>query len=583
MDRSCHHASIDDLLGAIADDINAAVAQREVATKLAEKILCRVGAFSEEQLAHLDQLVKIGAALSAEKDIGHLFEMIVGEAQRYCNADGGTLYIYNDDGNALNFVIARNDTLGIRMGGTGDRITWPPVPLMDAAGKENHRNVSAYCALVGEAVNIADVYSAEGFDFHGTKEFDARTGYRSQSMLLVPLRDHEDEVVGVLQLLNAKDHLSDAVVPFPVADVERVTSLASQAAIALTKMRLLRELESLLMAFLQVIAHAIDEKSPYTSGHILRVAEITEKLVETINGSVEGRFASVHFDDEEADEIRMAAWMHDIGKITTPEHVIDKSTKLETIYDRIELIRCRVEILKRDAEIRRLRAALVEAGGKVPPEVPEHSVLDDHLAFLETVNVGGEFLSDASAERVKDLAGMKLTVGSREIPLLNDEEVVNLMIRRGTLNREELHLIRNHVEVTLSMLGRLPFPKKLARVPLYAGMHHEALNGRGYPKGLMGDKIPLAARMLAVADIFEALTAADRPYKLGKKMSEAMWILEKMVEEGHLDGDLCNLFVQSGLPVNYARKFLSPEQQNDFVWQGRHYVVVGPSAEEPQA
>jgi len=574
MDRFCNHASFNELLAGIADEIRAVVVQRDVADALADKVLGEVRIFFAEQVSHLDQLVKIGRALSAEKDIGRLFEMIVSEAQRYCNADGGTLYIRNDARDALDFVVVRNDTLGVRMGGGGDRITWPAVPLRGGEGKENHRNVSAHCALVGKAVNIADVYCAEGFDFDGTKEYDAKSGYRSRSMLLVPLRDHEDEVVGVLQLLNAKDRKSGRVGPFPEEDVGRVMSLASQAAIALTKMRLIGELENLLMSFLQVIAHAIDEKSPYTSGHILRVAELTEQLVELVNGADEGRLADVCFCEQEVAEIRMAAWMHDIGKITTPEHVIDKGTKLETIHDRIELVRHRVEILKRDAEIHRLRTALAKAGGAdTLAEVPEHSVLDDQMAFLEKVNIGGEFLPDASIERVKSLADLKLSVGGREIPLLSEEEIMNLIVRRGTLTDEELHLIRNHVQVTMQMLERLPFPKKLARVPLYAGMHHEALNGRGYPEGLMGEDVPLAARMLAVADVFEALTAADRPYKRGKKMSEAVWILERMVEEGHLDGDLCDLFVRSGLVMRYAQEFLEAGQWNDFEWRGQRYSL----------
>ncbi|MDH5298208.1 MAG: GAF domain-containing protein, partial [Desulfobulbaceae bacterium] len=429
------HGPINSLLEKIADDIRVAgetcpsLNRRELVDTLLAKVIARVRGFAEAQWADLNEQVKIGLALSSEKEVDRLFEMIVDEARRCCNADGGTLYIKNSDNGALDFVIAQNDSLKIRMGGSGDRICWPAVPLVDGEGNENHRNVSAHCALVGEAINIADVYEAPGFDFNGTKEFDSRTGYRSRSMLVMPLRDHEEEVVGVLQLLNAKDRLSGEVGPFGAEDVARGMSLASQAAIALTKMRLLRELENLLFAFLQTIAHAIDEKSPYTSGHIVRVAEITEQLIEAVNGTEQGGLADVVFNEQELAEIRMAAWLHDVGKITTPEHIIDKATKLETIHDRIELVRYRVEILKRDAEIHRLRKALAATGGdEALPEVPDQSVLDEHLAFLEKVNVGGEFLSDASIERVKSLAGMMLTVGGREIPLLNDEEIMNLVV-----------------------------------------------------------------------------------------------------------------------------------------------------------
>ena len=537
-------------------------------------VLRDVRVFVEEQEARRDELVRIGLALSAEKEIGHLFEMIVNEARRNCNADGGTLYIRNEKKDALDFVIAQNDTLHIRMGGTGDEISWPSVPLRKRDGAENHRNVSAHCALDGKPVNIGDVYSAKGFDFDGTKQFDASTGYRSRSMLLVPLRNHEDEVVGVLQLLNAKDRQSGEVVPFAVADEERIMSLASQAAIALTKMRLVRDLENLLFSFLQAIAHAIDEKSPYTNGHIIRVAEISEQLAAAVNDDCDGPYGAVRFSTEQLAEIRMAAWMHDVGKITTPEHIIDKGTKLEALSDRIEVIRHRIEILKRDAEIRRLHEALRDAGVDVPDvECAEAEALAADLAFVAALNNGCEFVADEALDRIQVLREVSLMVDNRRIPLLNDDEVENLSVRRGTLTDHEMAVIRNHVNVTNAMLAKLSFPKKFARVPVYAAMHHEKLDGSGYPQGLYEKDIPLPARMLAVADIFEALTAADRPYKTGKKMSEAMLIMAAMVRDNHLDGVLCDLLVESGLAANYAKKFLSESQMDNFQWRGRKYTL----------
>ncbi len=581
------HIAIKELLESIEADIRSSVEHLapDDANRLAENlhgtVLREVRVFAEEQVSRLDDLARIGLALSAEKEVGNLFEMIVDEARRNCNADGGTLYIRNETSDVLDFVIAQNDTLQIRMGGTGDEISWPSVPLTKRDGTENHRNVSAHCVLEDKAVNIKDVYVAEGFDFDGTKQFDASTGYRSKSMLLVPMRNHEDEVVGVLQLLNAKDRRSGEVIPFPVDDEERVMGLASQAAIALTKIRLVRDLENLLFAFLQAIGHAIDEKSPYTNGHIIRVAELSERLAENVNIVNDGPFGAVTFSPEQLTEIRLAAWMHDIGKITTPEHIIDKGTKLESLSDRIEVIRHRIEILKRDAEIRRLRQALRDAGVEEPDgDIAEVDALDDDLAFVASVNNGCEFLADEALARIQDLRKVTLTVDGGEISLLGDDEVENLSVRRGTLTDHEMGVIRNHVTVTNSMLAKLPFPKKFSRVPTYAAMHHEKLDGSGYPQGLHGEDIPLPARMLAVADIFEALTAADRPYKIGKKMSEAMRIMGFMVKDNHLDGVICDLLVESGLAENYAKKFLTAGQLDDFHWKGKTYLLGGESCGE---
>ncbi|MDH3359242.1 MAG: GAF domain-containing protein [Desulfobulbaceae bacterium] len=579
MTRSRDNAAILELLAKIESEISSfgehfsAAEVKSLKEKITEVVAQNVREYAEEQVVRFDEFVRIGLALSAEKDVDHLFEMIVNEARHNCNADGGTLYIRNEKEDVLDFVIALNDTLQVWMGGSGDQISWPSVPLKKSDGTENHRNVSAHCVLVGKPVNIKDVYAAEGFDFDGTKQFDVSTGYRSRSMLLVPLRDHENEVIGVLQLLNAKDRQSDEVIPFRVEDEKMVMSLASQAAIALTKMRLVRDLENLLFSFLQVIGHAIDEKSPYTNGHINRVAELSEHLAVAVNDVADGPYGSEQISPVQLAEIRLAAWMHDVGKITTPEHIIDKGTKLETLSDRIEVIGHRIEILKRDAEIRHLREALRKAGVEDFSDAAsaEIEALDSDFAFIGSVNNGCEFLADQALDRISALQAITLKLGDRQIPLLNVDEVENLSIRRGTLTSHEMGVIRNHVNVTNSMLARLPFPKKFSQVPAYAAMHHEKLDGSGYPQGLHGDNIPLPGRMLAVADIFEALTAADRPYKTGKKMSEAMRIMQSMVTDNHLDGDLCDLMVESGLAVEYALKFLSEGQLDDFEWKGKKY------------
>ncbi len=533
---------------------------------LAPEVVEEIRGFADDQVNRIKELVKIGMALSAEKNLDRLLEMIVTEARRYTNADGGTLYIRSDDHRRLEFTIIQSDSLDVRMGGTGGGIDWKPVSLFTADGVENHANVCAYCALKGETINIADVYDADGFDFRGTKDFDSTTGYRSQSMLLVPMRDHEDEVIGVLQLLNCRSRETGEVTPFPPQVILDAGSLASQAAIAVTNMRLIRELEILLNSFLRAIAAAIDEKSPYTSGHVERVAELTGELSRLVGASSAAPFAAEKYSEDEVKEIKMAAWMHDIGKITTPEYVVDKATKLETIFDRIELVRLRCEIVKRDLEIARLKE------GKDKKDTAAVEVERD-LAFIEKSNIGGEFMDDDSISRLREIAATTLAVNGERVGLLNDDELKNLSIRRGTLTADEREIINNHVRLTIKMLEKLPFPRKLRQVPLFAGMHHEKLDGSGYPRGINAVDIPIPARVLAIADVFEALTAADRPYKPGKMLSESVRILELMVRDGHLDGDLCDLLVESGLVADYACRTLAPRQLDDFVWRGRHFKV----------
>jgi HD-GYP domain-containing protein (c-di-GMP phosphodiesterase class II) len=537
---------------------------------LGQEVLAEIREFAGGQVARIQELVKIGMALSAEKNLDRLLEMIVSEARRFTNADGGTLYIKNGR-NELEFKIVQSDSLNLKMGGAAfqSQGNWPAIPLRHEDGSENHRHVSAHCVLVGEAVNIAEVYSAD-FDFQGVRDFDRRTGYRSKSMLLVPMRGHENEVIGVLQLLNARDRQTGTVIGFNDHEIADLTSLASQAAIAVTNVRLVGELEHLLDAFLRVIAAAIDEKSPYTGGHVANVAELTGRLAEAVNRSSEGPLACCRFSEEELAELKMAAWLHDIGKVTTPEYVVDKGTKLQTIFDRIELIKTRLEIIGRDGEIARLKGEESLAG---PEELTEIA------AFLEEVNKGGEFLSDEKIGRIKRIAGLEFAMNGRRLPLLTGEELENLTIRQGTLTAGERAVINNHAALSIRMLESLPFPRKLRRVPEFAGMHHERLDGTGYPRGLAAEEIPLQARILAVADVFEALTAADRPYSPGRKLSEVMRILGLMVKESHLDGEICDLLADSGLIADYCRGRLKEDQRDGFEWRGRKVDPAGSARE----
>jgi HD-GYP domain-containing protein (c-di-GMP phosphodiesterase class II) len=522
--------------------------------------------FIEDQLEKTKKLNMIGFALSAEKNLDRLLEMIVEEAKNLTNADGGTLYIMSDDGKELRFAVVQSSTLNIRMGGTGEELTWDPVLLMNTDGTPNYSNVSAYAALSGKVVNIPDVYDAEGFNFEGTRIFDKKNGYRSKSMLVAPMRNHENDIIGVLQLLNARDALTGKVVPFSVESSQMTESLASQAAVSLTNNRLIHGLENLLESFIASIAAAIDEKSPYTGGHVRRVAELTVTIANKINLTTEGAYANTHFNEDEMKELRIAAWLHDVGKITTPEYIVDKATKLETIYDRMDLLKTRFEVLKRDYEIAVLKKGLKQGifrgvDNAVYEEQNFIERLEEDLMFLAGINDGSKFMTDEMVKRVNEIAGRQWIAADGTLKsVLTDDEIRNLSIRNGTLADDERDIINNHSRVTYKMLSQLPFPKKLMHVPDYAAAHHERLDGSGYPLGLKGDQLALQSRILALADVFEALTAKDRPYKKGKTLSEAIKIMKFMAKDKHLDSDLLDLFLKKQIYLDYAEKELSPQQ-----------------------
>ncbi len=524
--------------------------------------------YADFQRYHLNKYAEIGMSMSVEDDTGKLLELIVFEAREITGADAGTLYMMDPERTCLRFVILQNDTMNTRMGGaSGQAITLPPVPLFLAEG-ENHSNVSSHVALTGELVNIPDVYQSEEFDFTGPRKYDEATGYRSKSMLVIPLRNHENDIIGVLQLLNALDPDTKEAVEFSDDSVSLVTSLASQAAVAITKTELIQDLKELLDSFIKAIATAIDEKSPYTGGHISRVAALTMMIAEQINETPEGPFKDTRFTPEQMEELRVAAWLHDIGKITTPEFVVDKGTKLETIFDREQLVSLRFDFLAKSVEadfLRRQLSCLEQGdpakGKEIETELNELlQVLGEEKAFVLSCNNPSEFMDDDKIARLREIAEKTYGFNGKTSPYLTENEVENLCIRRGTLNDKERKVIENHASMTYKMLKELPFPKKMTMVPEIAGWHHEKLNGKGYPFGLSEKDIPLQARIVAVADIFEALTAGDRPYKRAMPLSKALQILGFMKKDRHIDPDVHDLFIQSGIVESYALDNLSPSQ-----------------------
>jgi HD-GYP domain-containing protein (c-di-GMP phosphodiesterase class II) len=507
----------------------------------------------ETRVAELELLYRVGISLSAVQDKDRLVEMILLEAKQLCNADGGTLYLCND-ADQLEFEILRNDTLNFAQGGTtGVPITLPPIPIL-VDGVPNQRNVATFAAHSGRTVNIVDAYHAEGFDFSGTKKFDERNGYRSKSFLTCPMVNNEGRVIGVLQLINARDP-QGTVIPFTAERQRIVEALASQAGIALDNQLLLHAQKKLLESFIQLMASAIDAKSPYTGQHCKRVPVITKMLAQAACEVSDGPLADFDLTPDEWYELHIAAWLHDCGKVITPVHVMDKATKLESIRDGIATLRERFEILKRDAEIAHLRGEFDAAARD-----QRLAALDEELAFLEAANIGGEFLPPEKQQRIRDIARQTYRRHGKEEPLLTADEVENLCISRGTLTEKERIVINGHMVQTIKMLEQLPFPRNLRRVPEYAGGHHEKRDGTGYPKGIYADEMSVPARIMVIADVFEALTSSDRPYKKPKSLSETMKIMGFLKRDNHLDPDLFDLFVRSGMYRKCGELFLKPDQ-----------------------
>lgn len=575
----------------------------------------------EQTQESLRKLVDLAIALSAERDSNRLMDMILSGAKDLANADGGTLYI-RDDGERLIYRIMKNDSLNIDIGADGRTSDIPPVPLFDPDGAENHHNVVSHSVHLRRPTNIEDVHAVPDHEFSGTSAFDERHGYRSVALLTVPLAPRGGDPLGAIQLINPLDPETGRIIPFS-PEIERfVQALSALAATVLHNRNLLDSQKNLVDSLIRILASAIDAKSPYTGAHCARVPELAFMLAREACNAQTGPLADFRFDTEEQwDEFRIGAWLHDCGKVTTPEYVIDKATKLETIHNRIHEIRTRFEVLLRDAEIAALNARLAgtDAEDTARRLEEQRQTLFDDFAFVATCNIGSESMDLEKIERLRAVAWrpwvrhfddrLGLSIGelsrlaktpAKPLPaiecLLSDRpehivprdprdgffdarfgfqmtvpehlynlgEIYNLSISRGTLTPEERFKINEHIVHTIIMLDSLDFPKHLRRVPEYAGTHHETLIGTGYPRRLTGEQLSIPARIMVIADIFEALTAADRPYKKPKTLSDAVEILSQFAQKQHIDPDLFRLFLKSGVYRRYAEAFLAPEQ-NDAV------------------
>jgi len=513
----------------------------------------------------INLLNEVGIALSAERNFPSLLEQILIGAKQITNADGGTIYLLNAD-KKLEMVVVQTDSLNIHLGGNTDKpINFNPVSLYLDDGTPDLSMVVTRAVIEDKPINIADAYNTKGYDFSGTYEFDKSTGYHSQSFLAVPMKNHENDVIGVLQLINAKSPESEDIIPFSEEDQHLVESLASQAAVAITNKQLIDGSNELFNSLVQLIATAIDEKSPHTSGHCKRLPIITMLIADAAHNTREGELKEFLMTNDDRYELEVAAWLHDCGKLTTPEYVMDKSTKLERIVDRIELIDLRLEIIKRDAETEKLTSVLNGMDKDKANATYEEKIktINEAAAFIRRHNKGGEFMHEDDIQKIKYCAKLKWKDKDGVLqPLLSQDEIDNLCIVKGTLTQQERDIINNHIVATIKMLDTLTFPKHLQNVPEYAGGHHERVDGKGFPQGLVKEQMSVQARIMAIADIFEALTARDRPYKVPMKLSQAVSILKNMSETGHIDPDLFDVFMTQSVHIHYAKEHLLPEQND---------------------
>ena len=524
--------------------------------------------FLEEQAREISELTALGKALGTGKDIRVLLEMILSIARRFTKADGGTLYLVDDKNKSLVFNVIHTESLNIKKG--KPFIDLPDVPLFDHDNSPNLSNVSSYVFHTGKIVNIADVYKSKRFQFQGFKKIDETLHYRSQSMVVIPMRNHEDNIVGILQLINSKDPFSNKTISFSKDDQEKATALASQASVILTQQILILEMKNLFEAFIKAIAVLIDEKSKQTGGHIQRVTELCMMIAKKLNQ--DGKtFKAISLSPNQMDELRIAALMHDTGKITTPDHIINKSTRLETVLDRIELIETRWELFKTNQKLiaAQKQLALFDQTTKqkeirqIKRDCNEKiDKLETEFNTISSINSSKQVLDQNLIDQLKKIHAKSDTISGKHLLYLTGNEFENLGILNGTLTSDERDIINSHASLTERTLNKLPWPKKLVNIPSIAGAHHEKLDGSGYPLRLTKENINIQARILAIADIFEALSAQDRSYKNPMKLSQIVMILEQMGEKGLLDKDIIKLFFNSKMHLEYAKKYLAPSQIN---------------------
>lgn len=466
-------------------------------------------------------ILNMGIQLTVEKDDNKLLNTIVEKGMQITNCDASTLYLYEDD--VLKFRIMRTISQNVYRGIDGETITdIPPVPFKE-------ENVCAYTALHRRVVNIADVYNCDEFDFSGPKRYDAMTGFRTQSMLVIPVENNTGELIGVLQMINAQDK-EGKVIPFDPQFEIIIRSLGSLTAIELANIQYVQEIKKQLHSFVEAMATAIDERTPYNGSHTRKVAEYALMLAEKINEKNALGEIEETFDEDRMERLELAALLHDIGKMIVPRSVMNRATRLDNdmaaLEDRFELLRCYYEIdfLK----------------GNITEEMcrKQQTYLQDALEFIHRIDSAG-FLPDEDYQRVQELAEQYYeNTNGEKLYYITERERECLSVRKGTLTNGDRQIMESHVTMTAKILSKVYFNKNYKDVPRWAAEHHEFLNGSGYPNHLSAEQLDIETRILTVADIYDALTSCDRPYKQPIPKAKACAILHSMVKEGKLEAYL---------------------------------------------
>lgn len=479
----------------------------------------------------LEKILNIGIAFSKEKNRERLLDQILTAAMDITHCDGGTLYINN--GEALEFKIMITRSQNIHKGGEAGEITLPPVPLSE-------KNVCACGVLFRRLINIPDVYESERFDFSGPKNYDAMTGYHTQSMMVVPLEDDKENVIGVVQLINALDEDGN-VIPFQKEYEQILLAMGSQAAICMINMNYAHQIRDMLDSYVRVMSTAIDARTPYNANHTKNMVTYAKRFIDWLQEHRE----IWNFDENKIQEFLMSVWLHDVGKLITPLEIMDKQDRLAGNYD---LIMDRFEKI-------RLLTRIEHLEGRISVEEQAQRLEEIKIAaeLVGKVNKMG-FLPDELEAEIKLLAERTYVEEDGSIqPWITPPEREQLLIKKGTLTQSERAIMQDHVEKTRIMLEQMALGDDYKDVLPWASQHHEFLNGSGYPKGLKGDEICYEVRLLTILDIFEAMTAHDRPYKKAMPAEHVFGILRKMAEEGQIDKDILNLFEQSKAWVEDAQ------------------------------
>ena len=523
-----------------------------------------------------------------------IIEKVMRVARKACDADGCFFFSVSDN-KYINLEYSRVNSLNVGISGTENMAFFPSVFLPDVKNR-SRKAPSEYCALNREIINSPNIFQTTGIDTDLIAKFDDANNYSTISLLAIPLVDRKDNLLGVAQFTNAKD-ANGKIISFTTEAQKVVLSVCKLITIALENKNQKEAYSQLLESFIEVLARAIDAKSPYTGSHCQRVPIIARLLATAAVQETTGNLKTFEMSPDDWYTLHIASWLHDCGKVTTPEYIVDKATKLETIFNRIHEIRNRFEILRRDAHIEYLQKRLnnIDTKQHLQAEfVAKVKQLEEDFAFVAKCNTGDIELNDRDIARLEQISQIQFVryfnrmLGlswaerdnvenkdfyvhpARENLLQNRKdqifgpynrgELYNLEIRRGTINREERDKINEHIVVTIDMLKALPFPKELSKVVEYAGAHHERIDGKGYPNGLTGDQMSVPAKIMAIADIFEALTANDGPYKEPKKLSEVLRIMQQMKHNGHIDPDLYDVFIRSKVYQDYAEQYMDKNQ-----------------------